>query len=161
MTESLHPTLRTPACELFGVRYPIVQTGMGYVSGPELTAATANAGGLGILGGGSMTYDELVAAVSAVKDRTGAPFGVNMRANQPDINRRIDLVIREGVKVASFALAPGVTANRWEWVRTAGGWWVSSRTNRPLDGNEEARALLRSTFATSTFDAESNADDGA
>ncbi|MDT5027865.1 MAG: hypothetical protein QOE61_4291 [Micromonosporaceae bacterium] len=53
-----------------------------------------------------------------------------------------------------------VTANRWEWVRTAGGWRVSSRTNRPLDGNEEARALLRSTFATSTFDAESNADDG-
>jgi NAD(P)H-dependent flavin oxidoreductase YrpB (nitropropane dioxygenase family) len=109
MTGSLHPTLQTRACELFGVRYPVVQTGMGYVSGPELTAATANAGGLGILGGGSMTYGELVTAVGAVKDRTGAPFGVNMRANQSDINQRIDLVIREGVKVASFALAPDRT----------------------------------------------------
>jgi NAD(P)H-dependent flavin oxidoreductase YrpB (nitropropane dioxygenase family) len=52
----MHPTLHTRACELFGVRYPVVQTGMGYVSGSQLTAATANAGGLGILGGGSMSY---------------------------------------------------------------------------------------------------------
>jgi NAD(P)H-dependent flavin oxidoreductase YrpB (nitropropane dioxygenase family) len=104
--QALHPALHTRACELFGVRYPVVQTGMGYVSGPELTAATAQAGGLGIIGGGSMTYEELEVAVRAVKERTSAPFGVNMRANQPDVDRRIDLVIREGVKVASFALAP-------------------------------------------------------
>ncbi|MEZ5267117.1 MAG: nitronate monooxygenase [Microthrixaceae bacterium] len=44
-----HPSLRTAATELFGVRYPIVQTGMGWVSGARLTAATAAAGGLGIL----------------------------------------------------------------------------------------------------------------
>ena len=103
---TLHPSLHTRACELFGVRYPIVQTGMGYVSGSQLTAATANAGGLGILGGGSMTYEELTTAVREVKERTGAPFGVNMRADQADVDKRIDLVIREGVRVASFALAP-------------------------------------------------------
>jgi NAD(P)H-dependent flavin oxidoreductase YrpB (nitropropane dioxygenase family) len=103
---TLHRSLHTRACELFGVRFPIVQTGMGYVSGARLTAATAEAGGLGILGGGSMTYDELATAVREVKERTDAPFGVNMRADQPDIGKRIDLVIREGVRVASFALAP-------------------------------------------------------
>jgi NAD(P)H-dependent flavin oxidoreductase YrpB (nitropropane dioxygenase family) len=101
-----HSTLRTPICELFGIRYPIVQTGMGYVSGPELTAATAEAGGLGILGGGSMTYDELVAAVRRVKELTDRPFGVNMRASQADIDQRVDLLIRERTRVASFALAP-------------------------------------------------------
>jgi NAD(P)H-dependent flavin oxidoreductase YrpB (nitropropane dioxygenase family) len=103
---TLHPSLHTRACELFGVRYPIVQTGMGYVSGAQLTAATANAGGLGILGGGSMTYAELATAVREVKERTDAPFGVNMRADQADVDERIALVIREGVRVASFALAP-------------------------------------------------------
>src|ERR1700754_1523725 len=100
------PALHTAACDLFGVRYPIVQTGMGYVSGAPLTAATANAGGLGILGGGSMSYAELETAVREVKELTDAPFGVNMRANQPDVDRRVDLLIREGVRVASFALAP-------------------------------------------------------
>jgi NAD(P)H-dependent flavin oxidoreductase YrpB (nitropropane dioxygenase family) len=103
---TLHPSLHTRACDLFGVRYPIVQTGMGYVSGSQLTAATANAGGLGILGGGSMTYAELATAVREVKERTDAPFGVNMRADQADVDQRIDLAIREGVRVASFALAP-------------------------------------------------------
>jgi NAD(P)H-dependent flavin oxidoreductase YrpB (nitropropane dioxygenase family) len=101
-----HPALRTRVCELFGIRYPIVQTGMGYVSGPELTAATAEAGGLGIIGGGSMTYDELVIAVHRVKELTDRPFGVNMRASQADVDQRVDLLIRERVRVASFALAP-------------------------------------------------------
>lgn len=106
MTDRFVPALHTRACELFGVRYPIVQTGMGYVSGAALTAATANAGGLGIVGGGSMSYAELETAIREVKERTDAPFGVNMRANQPDVDRRVDLLIREGVRVASFALAP-------------------------------------------------------
>ncbi|TVT58872.1 nitronate monooxygenase [Amycolatopsis rhizosphaerae] len=100
------PALRTRACELFGVKYPIVQTGMGYVSDPALTAATAEAGGLGILSAALLTYDELAAAIEAVRAKTDAPFGVNLRADQPDIERRIDLLISTGVKVASFALAP-------------------------------------------------------
>jgi NAD(P)H-dependent flavin oxidoreductase YrpB (nitropropane dioxygenase family) len=102
----LHPALRTRACELFGVRYPVVQTGMGWVSGARLTSATANAGGLGILASATMTYDELAAAIRETKSRTTAPFGVNLRADAPDAAQRIDLLAREGVKVASFALAP-------------------------------------------------------
>jgi len=102
-----HPALRTPATELFGVRYPIVQTGMGWVAGARLTSATSAAGGLGILASATMTYDQLVAAVHEVQSRTDQPFGVNLRADQDDVEQRIALIIRKGVRVASFAQAPG------------------------------------------------------
>jgi NAD(P)H-dependent flavin oxidoreductase YrpB (nitropropane dioxygenase family) len=105
-TPAVHPALRTPACELFGVRYPIVQTGMGWVSGPRLTSATSSAGGLGILASATMTYDELEAAIRETRSRTANPIGVNLRADAPDAAQRIDLLAREGVRVASFALAP-------------------------------------------------------
>lgn len=100
------PALRTRATELFGVEHPIVQTGMGYVSDAGLTAATAAAGGLGILSAGLLSYEELSEAIDAIQERTDKPFGVNVRADQPDVVRRIDLMARKGVKVASFALAP-------------------------------------------------------
>ncbi|MEN3307984.1 MAG: hypothetical protein V7603_4186 [Micromonosporaceae bacterium] len=99
--------LRTPICDLFGVRYPIVQTGMGFVAGPRLVAATANAGALGILAGATMSHPELAAAIRDTRERTDAPFGVNLRADAPDAGRLVDLLIREKVRVASFALAPG------------------------------------------------------
>lgn len=101
-----HPALRTPFCELVGVEYPIVQTGMGWVAGPRLVSATADAGGLGILAGATMTADEFAAAIREVKERTDKPFGVNLRGDQPDAFDRADVMIREGVRVASFAQAP-------------------------------------------------------
>ncbi len=103
---NLHPALSTRATELFGVQYPIVQTGMGYVSDAGLTAATANAGGLGIIAAGMLSYDELAKAITTVQEHTDKPFGVNLRADQADVTRRIELLISSGVKVASFALAP-------------------------------------------------------
>lgn len=99
--------LHTPLCDLLGVRYPIVQTGMGWVSGATLTAATAAAGGFGILASATMTLEELAAAIGKVKARTAEPFGVNLLPNQPDLDRRIDLLIAERIGVASFAGAPG------------------------------------------------------
>ncbi|MBI2168896.1 MAG: nitronate monooxygenase [Actinobacteria bacterium] len=99
--------MRTPLCDLAGVEFPIVQTGMGWVAGPRLTSATAAAGGLGILASATMTFDELVKAVHEVQDRTDRPFGVNLRSDQDDVADRIDLLAREHVKVASFANAPG------------------------------------------------------
>jgi NAD(P)H-dependent flavin oxidoreductase YrpB (nitropropane dioxygenase family) len=98
--------LRTPLTELTGVRHPVVQTGMGWVSGPRLVTGTAEAGGLGILASATMTYDELERAIVEVKERTDQPFGVNLRADAGDAPERCDLLIRHGVKVASFALAP-------------------------------------------------------
>jgi NAD(P)H-dependent flavin oxidoreductase YrpB (nitropropane dioxygenase family) len=98
--------LRTPLTELVGVEHPVVQTGMGWVAGVRLVSATANAGGLGILASATMTLDELAAAIGKVKTATDKPFGVNIRADAGDATDRVDLMIREGVKVASFALAP-------------------------------------------------------
>ena len=98
--------LRTPLTELTGVRHPVVQTGMGWVSGPRLVTGTANAGGLGILAGATMTFEELEKAIIEVKERTDQPFGVNLRADAGDAQDRCDLLVKHGVKVASFALAP-------------------------------------------------------
>src|SRR6478672_7729208 len=98
--------LTTRFCALAGVRYPIVQTGMGWVSGARLTAATSAAGGLGILAAVTMTDEEMRVAVRDVKARTDAPFGVNFRADQPDLDGRIAFVVGEGVRIVSFAGAP-------------------------------------------------------
>ncbi|MDI9977146.1 (3aS,4S,5R,7aS)-5-hydroxy-7a-methyl-1-oxo-octahydro-1H-indene-4-carboxyl-CoA dehydrogenase [Rhodococcus sp. IEGM 1307] len=99
-------TLRTALTELVGVQHPVVQTGMGWVAGPRLVAGTANAGGLGILASATMTYTELESAIAKTKTLTDQPFGVNIRADATDAPQRIDLLIRENVHVASFALAP-------------------------------------------------------
>lgn len=102
----MHPALHTRFCDLVGVQYPIVQTGMGWVAGARLVSATANAGGLGILAGATMTSDQFITAIREVKGRTDKPFGVNLRGDQPDAFDRADVMIREGVRVASFAQAP-------------------------------------------------------
>jgi len=106
MTDHVDTRLQTRATELFGVRFPIVQTGMGWVAGASLVSATANAGGLGILASATMTFDEMVAAIDEVHDRTDQPFGVNLRTDAVDIGERVDHLIRAEVKVASFAQAP-------------------------------------------------------
>ena len=98
--------IRTPLTDLVGVRHPVVQTGMGWVSGPRLVSGTANAGGLGILASATMTLEELERAIIEVQGRTDQPFGVNLRADAGDASARCDLLVRHGVKVASFALAP-------------------------------------------------------
>jgi NAD(P)H-dependent flavin oxidoreductase YrpB (nitropropane dioxygenase family) len=99
--------LHTRICDMFGIEYPIIQTGMGWVSGARLTSATSQAGGLGILAAATMTFRELEETIAKVKDRTDKPFGVNMRADQSDVMKRVELLIREKIKVASFAQAPG------------------------------------------------------
>src|SRR4051795_8964355 len=98
--------LRTPFTDLVGVRHPVVQTGMGWVSGPRLVTGTANAGGLGILASATSGVGELKKAMVEVKGRPAQPFGVNLRADAADAPARCDLLIEYGVKVASFALAP-------------------------------------------------------
>ena len=102
----MHPALHTPFCERVGIRYPLVQTGMGWVAGPRLVAATCEAGGLGVLASATMTLDQLAAAIAEVRSRTSAPFGVNLRTDVDDVADRIDLMIETGASVASFAQAP-------------------------------------------------------
>src|SRR5215470_5219371 len=98
--------IRTRLTELLGIACPIVQAAMGYVSGARLAAAVSQAGGLGLIASATMSAAELRSAIKEVQDRTGAPFGVNLRADAPDARERAEMIIAERVPVASFALAP-------------------------------------------------------
>jgi len=98
--------IRTPLTELLGIRYPVVQAAMGYVSGPRLAAAASNAGGLGLIASATMTLGELEAAIAETAGLTSAPFGVNLRADAADAAERVRLIIAGRVPVASFAQAP-------------------------------------------------------
>jgi len=98
--------IRTPLTDLLGIGCPVVQTGMGYVSGARLAAATSRAGGLGIIASATMSPSELRYAIKKCRERTSAPFGVNLRADAADAAERVGVIISERVPVASFALAP-------------------------------------------------------
>jgi NAD(P)H-dependent flavin oxidoreductase YrpB (nitropropane dioxygenase family) len=98
--------IRTRLTELLGISCPIVAAGMGYVSGPGLTSAVSAAGGLGILASATMSPPELRIAITKVRERTAAPFGVNLRADAADARERAELIIAGQVPVASFAQAP-------------------------------------------------------
>jgi NAD(P)H-dependent flavin oxidoreductase YrpB (nitropropane dioxygenase family) len=98
--------IATRLTELLGIRHPVVQAAMGYVSGPGLAAATSNAGGLGLIASATMSLAELEAAIAETAGRTSAPFGVNLRADAPDAAERVKLIIAGRVPVASFAQAP-------------------------------------------------------
>jgi NAD(P)H-dependent flavin oxidoreductase YrpB (nitropropane dioxygenase family) len=98
--------IRTRLTDLLGIACPIVQAGMGYVSGARLAAAASQAGGLGIIASATMSREELRSAIKDVQARTDAPFGVNLRADAPDARERVEMIIAEKVPAASFALAP-------------------------------------------------------
>ena len=85
--------------ELFGIKYPIIQGGMIWCSGWELASAVSNAGGLGLIGSGSMYPDVLRQHIKKCKAATDKPFGVNIPLLYPDIEQHIQIIIEEGVKV--------------------------------------------------------------
>ena len=85
--------------ELFGIRYPIIQGGMVWISGWRLAAAVSNAGGLGLLGAGSMHPETLVEHIHKMREATDKPWGVNVPLMYPEIDRLVDILIGEGVKI--------------------------------------------------------------
>ena len=85
--------------ELFGTQYPIIQAGMVWCSGWRLASSVSNAGGLGLLGAGSMHPDFLREEIKRSFDATSHPFGVNLPLLYPDINKHVDVILSEGVKI--------------------------------------------------------------
>ncbi|MET6999942.1 NAD(P)H-dependent flavin oxidoreductase [Chitinophaga defluvii] len=85
--------------QLFNIRYPIIQAGMIWASGWRLASAVSNAGGLGLLGAGSMYPDVLQEHIRKCKLATDQPFGVNVPLLYPDIERLMQIIIEEGVKI--------------------------------------------------------------
>jgi enoyl-[acyl-carrier protein] reductase II len=85
--------------KLFGIKYPIIQGGMIWCSGWELASAVSNAGGLGLLGAGSMHPDIFETHLKKCKAATDRPFGVNLPLLYPQTDELIRILIREGVKI--------------------------------------------------------------
>lgn len=98
--------LHTRLCELLDCRYPIIQTAMGWIATPELTAATCNAGAFGMMAAAVLRVEEAERAIVKVKQLTDRPFGVNFLMEQPGASDIVDMIIRHGVKVASYGRAP-------------------------------------------------------
>lgn len=85
--------------KLFNIQYPIVQGGMIWVSGWKLASAVSNAGGLGLIGAGSMYPEVLREHIKKCKKATDKPFGVNVPMLYPDIEKIMDIIVEEGVKI--------------------------------------------------------------
>jgi len=85
--------------KLFGIDYPIIQAGMIWASGWRLASEVSNAGGLGLIGSGSMYPDILREHIQKCKAATSKPYGVNIPLLYPDIDKHIQIVIEEGVKI--------------------------------------------------------------
>ena len=85
--------------KLFNIKYPIIQGGMIWCSGAKLAAAVSNAGGLGLIGAGSMYPDILQAHIQKCKTLTNKPFGVNLPILMGDAEEKIKIIIEEGVKI--------------------------------------------------------------
>ena len=85
--------------KLFGIKYPIIQGGMIWCSGWELASAVSNAGGLGLIGSGSMHPEVLREHIQKCKKATDKPFGVNIPLMYPNIDEHIQIIIDEGVKI--------------------------------------------------------------
>ena len=92
-------TFSNRVTQLFNIDYPIIQAGMIWASGWRLASAVSNAGALGLIGSGSMYPDVLREHIQKCKAATSKPFGVNVPLLYPDIDKHIQIIIDEGVKI--------------------------------------------------------------
>lgn len=85
--------------KLFGIQYPIIQGGMVWCSGWRLAAAVSNAGGLGLLGAGSMHPETLLEHINKMKEATQKPWGINVPLMYPEIDKLMEMIVSNGVKI--------------------------------------------------------------
>ena len=98
--------LHTPVCDLLGMSYPIVQTGMGWVATPELVAAVSNAGAIGFLAAATIPPNEVEDAIVRTQALTERPFGVNFLMDAPGADVITEALVRRGVAAAGYNRAP-------------------------------------------------------
>lgn len=89
----------TKITELFGIEYPIIAGGMVWCSGWKLASAVSNAGGLGLIGAGSMHPETLAEHIDKMKTATDKPWGVNLPLMYPELDKIVELIINKGVKI--------------------------------------------------------------
>ena len=98
--------LHTPLCDRLGVRYPIIQTGMGWVATPKLVAATSGAGAFGFLAAATIPPEEIDEQIQQTKKLTDQPFGVNFLMDAPGADVITEAIIRHRVKAAGYNRSP-------------------------------------------------------
>lgn len=91
--------METRITKLFGIKYPVIQAGMVWCSGWELASAVSNAGGLGLIGSGSMYPDVLEENIVKCREATDKPFGVNVPLLYPQIDEHINMILKHNVKI--------------------------------------------------------------
>ena len=99
--------------QLFNIQYPIVQGGMIWNSGYKLAAAVSNAGGLGLIGAGSMYPDVLREHIQKCKNATDKPFGVNVPMLYPNVEEIMNIIVEEGVKIVFTSAGNPKTWTAW------------------------------------------------
>ena len=102
----MHRALNTPLTKALGCEYPIIQTAMGWVATSQLVSASIEAGAFGFLAAAVMDADECEAEIKTIKAKTDKPFGVNIHAFQPGIDRIIDICIDYDIAALSYGRGP-------------------------------------------------------
>jgi len=100
-------------CHLFDISYPVIQAGMVWCSGWKLASAVSNAGGLGLIGAGSMYPDVLQSHIRKCRQATKSPFGVNVPLLYPDIDKIMNIIADEGVKIVFTSAGNPATWTGW------------------------------------------------
>ncbi|HPK53652.1 MAG TPA: nitronate monooxygenase [Smithellaceae bacterium] len=99
--------MKTRITEMFGIKYPIILSGMSWISVPKMVAAVSNAGGLGILATGVFTAEETRKAIHEIRKLTDKPFGANATLYFPGANENAKVLLEEQVPVINFSLGKG------------------------------------------------------
>lgn len=119
--------MKTGITELFGIRHPILMSGMSWISVPDMVAAASNAGGLGILATGSLDTEQTRSSVRRIREKTDKPFGANASLLFPGAAENAKVLLEEKVPVINFALGKG------DWIVQAaseyGGKVIATVTN--------------------------------
>ena len=109
--------METRMTQLFGIKYPLMLSGMNYVTTPTLVAAVSNAGGLGILAGAAYTKDQLRNAIREIRSLTEKPFGVNVTLYLPGAKDVVEVILEEKPPVINYALGKAT-----EIIKATHGW---------------------------------------
>jgi enoyl-[acyl-carrier protein] reductase II len=99
--------MKTRITELFGIKYPIILSGMSWISVPKMVAAVSNAGGLGILATGPLNAEQTRKAIKEIRGLTDKPFGANATLFFPGANENAKVLLDEQVPVINFSLGKG------------------------------------------------------
>ncbi len=110
--------IHTEICDMLGIKYPIIQGGMAWISTAELVAAVAEAGGIGMIAAGNMAPQHLKEEIRKAKKLTDKPFGVNLMLMAPQIDALVDVVIEE--KVTMVTTGAGNPAKYMDKLKKAG-----------------------------------------